>query len=141
MSFEASGGCHCGNIRYRLMSEVPIGDWAARYCSCGFCTRHGAQYASHPSATLVVSTKAGSKLGTYRFATASADFCFCSLCGVLTYLSSEIDGRTYGLVNVNTLDIKPESFKNAPSMSYAGEGIEERKARRRRNWIPRVEPG
>lgn len=139
MSYEVAGGCHCGNTRYRLLSEVPIREWAARSCSCEFCTRHGAKYASHPSATLIVSTKIRSRLSRYRFATASADFCFCSICGVLTHLSCEIDGHTYGLVNVNTLDDKPAAFENAPSLSYAGEDLVERQARRTKNWIPRVE--
>jgi hypothetical protein len=77
-------------------------------------------------------------LAAYRFATASADFCFCRRCGVLTYLTCEIDGLLYGLVNMNTLDQPVPGFASAPVMSYEGEDAAARLARRKENWIPGV---
>lgn len=139
MSQSNTGGCHCGNIRYELGGEVPVAEWAARFCGCGFCTRHGGLYASHPGASMKVSLEDQAEVGRYRFATASADFCFCRRCGVLVYLTSEIDGQLYGLVNMNTLDARPEAFAAAPVMSYEGEDADERLKRRRKNWISQVE--
>ncbi len=138
-SKAAAGGCHCGNIRYELGSEVPLSSWAARYCGCGYCTRHGALYASHPSAVMSVAVKRSELLGSYSFATASADFCFCKQCGVLTYLTSDIDGHLFGLVNVNTLADRPAEFARSPVMSYAGEAPNARLQRRKQNWIARVQ--
>ncbi len=138
MPNKVVGGCHCGNIRFTLRGDVPVTDWAARFCGCGFCTRHGGLYASHPSAELEVSIYDSDELGIYRFATASADFCFCRKCGVLTYLTCEIDGALLGLVNMNTLDERPAAFTRAPVMSYEGEDEDARIARRKKNWIPKV---
>lgn len=138
-SETAEGGCHCGNIRYSLKSEVPLSSWTARYCGCGLCTRHGGLYASHPSASLAVVVKMSEQLGCYRFATATADFCFCKNCGVLVFLTSKIDGQLFGLVNMNSLDERPQQFEQAPVMSYEGEKTEARLERRKQNWISRVE--
>jgi len=135
----AAGGCHCGNVRYVLGSDVPLAAWAARFCGCNFCVRHGGLYASHPSASLTVSVKNNDNLGRYRFATASADFCFCRNCGVLVFLTSDIDGEVYGLVNMNTLDERPSALAEAPVMSYDGEAPEARLRRRKENWIARVQ--
>ncbi len=133
-----AGGCHCGFFRYRLSGTVPIHEWTARYCGCGFCTKHGALYASHPGAVLELMPRDRGLAGKYRFATASADFCFCRNCGVLTHLVCEIDGNTYGLVNVNTLDERIAGFASAPVMSYEGEDRSARMGRRKENWIPEV---
>lgn len=139
MKRVGEGGCHCGNIRYELSGDVPVAEWAARFCGCGFCTRHRGLYASHPGASMVVTLIEPAEVGRYRFATASADFCFCRHCGVLVYLTSEIDGKLYGLVNMNTLDRRPREFSQAPVMSYEGEDQDARLERRRQNWIARVE--
>lgn len=138
MKLSSPGGCHCGNIRYELGGEVPVAEWAARFCGCGFCTRHGGLYASHPGASMTVDLKQPDQVGRYRFATASADFCFCRVCGVLVFLTSEIDGNLYGLVNMNTLDQRPQAFQEAPVMSYEGEDADARLERRRKNWIAKV---
>lgn len=133
------GGCHCGNLRYVLGSDVPFSNWAARFCSCNFCVRHGGLYASHASASLSVTVKSARQLGRYRFATESADFCFCKNCGVLVFLTCDIDGIMFGLVNMNTLDERPAAMVDAPVMSYEGEAKGDRLARRRENWIANVQ--
>lgn len=138
MDYICDGGCHCGNLRYQLSGPVPVSDWSARSCGCDFCTRHGGLYAAHPGAAMTVTQRSANDVGRYRFATASADFCFCKVCGVLVYLTSEIDGQLYGLVNMNTLDERPAAFADAPVMSYEGENRDARLLRRRANWIARV---
>lgn len=137
-SNKAVGGCHCGNVRYTLDAEVPVEGWALRSCSCGFCVRHGGVYASHPSASLSICVGQSDRLGRYRFATASADFCFCKICGVLVFLTCEVAGQLYALVNMNTLDVRPLQLAEAPVVSFEGESPAARMERRQRNWIARV---
>lgn len=139
MSYPAAGGCHCGNVRYTLNSDVPVSSWTARFCDCSFCIRQGGLYASHPTASLTVGVEKPERLGRYRFATASADFCFCLTCGVFVYITSEIDGQLFGLVNMNSLDERPQEFAQAPVMSFEEEQPEERLQRRRKNWIAKVQ--
>ncbi|NNF52103.1 MAG: hypothetical protein HKN59_06665, partial [Gammaproteobacteria bacterium] len=126
------------NIRYELASDVPVAQWAARFCGCEFCVRHGGVYASHPSAALSVAVGDPEHLGRYRFATASANFCFCGTCGVLVFLTCDMGGGVYGLVNMNTLDERPAELAAAPVMSYEGESPEARLLRRKENWIAKV---
>lgn len=87
---------------------------------------------------MAVSIKNNGQVSRYRFATATADFCFCTVCGVLTHLTCEIDDVLQGLVNLNTLDNRPAEFAGAPVMSYEGEDYQARMQRRKDNWIARV---
>jgi len=49
-----------------------------------------------------------------------------------------MEGRLYGVVNVNTLDDIERSILRASPASFEGEDEAARLERRRRNWIPDV---
>ncbi len=132
------GSCHCGNVQFSM--QWPDGEDAisARVCGCDFCTRHGGAWTSHPDATLTVSTGDQSLVSKYRFATATADFMVCSVCGVVPLVLSEIDGTCYAVVNVNTFeDVGPLEITRSAT-DFEGEEQADRLQRRRCNWIPRV---
>ncbi len=134
---EHAGGCHCGNIRYQVSFSVPLTELPARYCNCGYCTRHGGIYAAHPDAALIITIKDMDKINRYRFASMSTDFLVCARCGIPTLVLDEIRGTTYALLKLNTLD-KPPVLAVAPSISMAGENVEVRKKRRQLTWIKNV---
>lgn len=138
MRSRISGRCHCGNVALRL-------EWAgdpeaipARACGCSFCVKHGGVWTSNPASTLTVSIEDAALISKYTFGTRTATFHVCSRCGAVPFVTSEIDRRLYAVVNVNTLeDVEPSRLRRAP-VSFEGEDVESRLARRVRNWIADV---
>ena len=65
-------------------------------------------------------------------------FYMCSRCGAVPFVTSEIDGRLYAVVNVNSFEgIDLASLARTP-VSFEGEASEDRLARRKQRWIPDV---
>lgn len=132
------GRCHCGNIAFDLAWPADRREIPARRCGCTFCTKHGGVWTSEPRARLAVAIGDPSKVTAYAFGTRSATFHVCAQCGVVPFVTSDIDGRTHAVVNVNTLEnVDPARLAHA-SASFDGEALEERLARRVRNWIADV---
>ncbi|MFQ5544445.1 MAG: hypothetical protein ACE5FE_00575, partial [Acidiferrobacterales bacterium] len=62
----------------------------------------------------------------------------CASCGVVPFVTSKIQGKTYAVVNVNTFeDVNPEDLVSSVT-DFDGESIDGRLQRRARNWIPQV---
>lgn len=77
-------------------------------------------------------------MSRYSFATRTAQFVICSRCGVVPFVTSEISGRLYAVVNVNTFeDVDRARFETAAT-DFDGETTNSRLARRTRSWIPAV---
>lgn len=134
---KLDGGCHCGNLTYRLEWPGDEGPRAARFCACSFCTKHNSRYVSHPDAGLDLTIADSEKLNRYRFATGTAQFLICLECGVMPVILGQQDGALQAVVNANTLD----DFKlpEAPvPVSFDGESLEARLHRRKKHWIARV---
>ena len=134
-----NGACHCGNISFTLdwlpsPSEIP-----ARACGCSFCVKHGGVWTSAPNAALKIKVKEQSSVSRYAFGTRTAEFHVCSCCGVVPVVTSEIAGRLYAVVNVNTFDAVAASLLRRSSANFDGEGTDSRLERRARNWIGRVQ--
>ena len=136
---EIEGGCHCGNVAYRLTWEPEPGAIPARACDCSFCVKHGGVWTSNPGARLVVAVRDRSAVSEYLFGTRTATFHVCARCGVPPLVTSEIEGRTYAVVNVNTFSNVPASMLQRAPASFEGEDASSRLARRQRNWIREVE--
>src|SRR5690349_572436 len=132
------GRCHCGNIGFRLdwpgePTEIP-----ARACDCSFCTRHGGLWTSNPQAKLTVTVDHPQLVSRYAFGTRTATFHVCSRCGTVPLVTSEIDGHVYAVVNVNALEGIEEGWLRRAAVSFEGEDVDARLARRQRNWIAQV---
>lgn len=132
---EFAGGCHCGNIRYRLRTRRVLDELPLRACGCSFCRKHGARYTSDPEGALVVATAASDS--RYRFSTGVVDFLVCPKCGVMALAMTRIGERNYAVVNANTLDNAPTGM--ATAMDFSGETADEAVERRKRNWIGNVD--
>ena len=133
-----SGSCHCGNIRFELLWPGSESIIAARRCGCGFCRKHGGVWTSNPEARLRADFGDSKLVSKYRFGTATADFYVCSRCGIAPIVCSEIDGRLYAVVNVNTFDdVGSLQLSEAPT-DFESEDRSDRLARRERNWIADV---
>lgn len=133
------GECHCGNISYRLEWPEAGKTIAVRACGCTFCTRHGGVYTSHPGATLSARIADENCLNRYAFGTETAEFYICGRCGAAPFVTSTIDGTQYAVVNVNTFENVDPSELDASASDFDGESVTDRLARRKRNWIGRVQ--
>lgn len=136
-SHDLIGRCHCGNIGFAFGwpggRTIPV-----RACQCSFCVKHGGAYTSHPEGSLHIAIKDRTKAEVYRFGTGTADFHLCRACGVVPVVTSEIDGTRYGVINVNTLEDIDRRRLESSDTDFAGEGTDDRLARRVRNWVPNV---
>lgn len=132
------GSCHCGNVAFTLDWQPDPIEIPARACSCSFCIKHGGVWTSCPTGALTVDVKDASRVSKYEFGTRTAAFHICTACGAVPVVTSEIDGRTYAVVNVNTMEgVEPTLFKRAP-ISFDDEDETSRLKRRAKGWIPSV---
>ena len=132
------GSCHCGNVKFRLDWRPEPDEVPARACGCTFCQKHGGVWTSCPTGSLTVEVADRSRVSCYAFGTKTADFHVCATCGAVPLVTSEIDGNTYAVVNVNTFEgFDPALIKHAAA-NFDGEDEATRLARRARGWIPAV---
>lgn len=136
---EIDGACHCGNLRYRFDwpgndAEIPV-----RACSCDFCQKHGAVYTSHPDGALRAEVREVAALSRYRFGHSTADFFVCARCGAIVFATSEIDGVLHAVINVKTFEGIDPAILRSNATDFDGESVDDRLARRHRNWVRDVE--
>jgi len=129
------GRCHCGNISFLLDWKPEPLEIPARACGCTFCVKHGGVWTSHPRATLRARVTESGMVARYAFGTETACFLVCARCGVAPLVTSQIDGETYAVVNVNTFDGVDRSRIRAQPATFDGEDLQSRLDRRRRHWI------
>jgi hypothetical protein len=132
------GTCHCGNIMFELTWEPDPTVIPARACSCSFCVKHGGVWTANAAAALTITIAQPELVSRYEQGTRTAQFHVCTRCGVVPVVTSEIDGRTYAVVNVNTFDDAARALLEPAPVSFDGETEEARLARRTRGWIANV---
>jgi hypothetical protein len=98
-----TGGCYCGNVFVKIRLTRAPASYNPRACDCEFCRKHGAAYISDSLGSLQIEIGAAGDRGSYRQGSEAADCLFCRRCGVLVGVICEIDGRSYGAVNVRSL--------------------------------------
>jgi hypothetical protein len=133
------GTCHCGNVSFTLEWSPAPTEIPARACGCSFCVKHGGVWTSNPHGSLQIKVKDQALLSRYMFGTRTAEFQVCSGCGVVPVVTSEIAGRLYAVVNVNTFEGVDAALLRRASANFDGEGTDSRLERRARNWIGRVQ--
>jgi hypothetical protein len=132
------GRCHCGNISFRLDWDPDPSGIPARACGCTFCMKHGGTWTSYPAGKLEVAIEDPALVSRYEFGTKTATFHVCARCGIVPVVTSDLDGRTYAVVSVKAFEnVNPSMLEPGP-VSFEGEGLESRLARRKRNWIADV---
>lgn len=137
MSNNYQGGCHCGNIRYQLSSDLDWQTLASRKCRCSFCIKHNNRYLSDPQGGLQVVIKDIESARGYRFGQQFADFRVCHRCGVMPLVTAEIDGRCYAVININTLE-GIDNRRHSVAVDHDGESLDTRLQQCRENWIADV---
>jgi len=135
---DIAGSCHCGNISFSLRWPDSAAEIPARRCGCTFCVKHGGVWTSEPGAALRVHLSDVGTVARYAFGTETADFLVCARCGVAPLVTSQIEGVTYAVVNVNCFDNVDRARLREQPTSFDGEDAAARLDRRRRKWIADV---
>ncbi len=133
-----SGKCHCGNIHFTFETHIAVPEIIHRCCTCSFCRKQGARYSSDPGGRLDVSISQKENINRYRFGHKTADFIICKICGVMPFITSDIDGNTYAVLNINCLDNVDQIEDGSSDVTYDEEGTEDRLSRRKKRWIGTV---
>jgi hypothetical protein len=138
MHSRIRGSCHCANVSFDLAWPGDAATIPARRCGCTFCQKHGGVWTSNPAGELTVRLVRPEQVSRYEFGTGTAEFVVCARCGAVPLVTSRIDDRLFAVVNVNAFDgVDATRITIAPA-SFDGEAVEDRLARRKRNWIPDV---
>ncbi len=97
---KASGGCHCGSVRFEAeLGEPPV---PALDCNCSVCRMTGFLHIVVPHERFELVTGRDS-LASYRFGTGAAEHLFCALCGVKSFYQPRSHPDSWS-VNANCLD-------------------------------------
>ena len=98
----ATGGCHCGAVRFQVEEELP---WELERCNCSVCSKSGYLHLIVPHQQFSL-LQGEENLTTYIFNSGVAKHFFCKTCGIKPFYvpRSNPDGMD---VNVNCLDEVP----------------------------------
>jgi len=141
MTYHLTGRCHCGAISVAVETPKAPAELPLRACGCSFCRKHGVRSTSDPEAGVTFTVADPGELQRYRFATRTAETLICRNCGCYVGAVIAIDGRLYGIANVNMLDDQAPFDRPAEAKSYDHQTADERIARRRVQWMPAVLAG
>lgn len=130
------GACHCGAIEYAWETARSPRAWSVRACQCAFCRGHGALVSSDPAGVVRFTYVQPDRLRRYRFGLRTADFLLCRECGMYAGAVMLAGSGAVAVVNINLLRERPRGLAAAKPVSYAGESLEARRARRRAQWTP-----
>jgi hypothetical protein len=131
-----AGRCHCGAIGFTYRTAITPERWSVRACQCTFCRAHDALSSSDPQGSLEFREHEPGTLRRYRFGGRTADFLICGRCGVYIGARMQVDGRTFGIINVHALAPAPSGLPAPTPMSYEGEDAGARRDRRLARWTP-----
>ena len=100
----ASGGCHCGAVRFT--AQLPDPPVAALDCNCSICSMTGFLHIIVPHADFTLESGAQT-LTSYRFGSGAAEHLFCSVCGVKSFYQPRSHPEAWS-VNAHCLDAPVE---------------------------------
>ncbi len=135
-----AGGCHCGNLRYALETQLTLVQLPLRTCQCSFCRHHGARSTSDPAGHLRFEAQDAAMFTRYRFGLRTADFLICARCGIYVGALMHDAGAAFAIINANTLDEAAQLTQQSQPMDYDGEDEASRQSRRRARWSPAQGP-
>ena len=119
-----------------LALSKPAPEMRVRACQCGFCRPRGTRTIADAAGSAVISIRSAEDVQRYRFGLMTADYLLCATCGTYIAAVQEEAGGLISVVNVGGLDIPEFRGLTADPVSYDGEEIAGRLARRRTYWMP-----
>ncbi|MBK6660498.1 MAG: GFA family protein [Proteobacteria bacterium] len=121
-SREHAGACHCGAVRFTVMTppEIIVED-----CNCSICRKAGYLHLLVPAARFTLLT-AHDALTTYCFNSGVARHTFCRYCGVKAFYVPRSNPDGYS-VNLRCLD--PRGLESVTVAAFDGQHWEQHAAR------------
>lgn len=141
LSLRPAGSCHCGAVQVDLELSGAPAEMRVRACQCEFCRPRGARTIADMGGSATIRVSGPKALTRYRFGLKTADYLLCAACG--TYVAAvQLDDTPIGVVNVGGLGVPEFEGRDGEPVSYGGETVNARLARRRSYWMPiRIEDG
>ena len=133
MSHAIEGRCHCGNLSYELVTDVPLEEIRVRACDCSFCRSLGAKNWSDARGTTTIRVRDPDQLQRYAFALRTCEFFLCRNCGGYAAAVLSDEGGTWSTINLRLSKLHDAE---AGPISYASEDTAARIERRKRVWTP-----
>jgi hypothetical protein len=96
---EASGGCHCGNVHFRVRFADPP---ELLDCNCSICAKTGFLHLIVDKADFTLE-RGIDALSDYRWGSGTAQHLFCSTCGIKSFYVPRSHPHGYS-VNWRALD-------------------------------------
>ena len=131
------GQCSCGAIHYEWQTSHSIQGLTPRACQCDYCAAQNATYTSEYGSRLQITLAHPDTAHIVQHGFKTCDFVECSSCKVLVYVTSIIDGVRYAVINAATLRDRDQMAPPAPII-FSAETLDQRNARRQKNWINQV---
>jgi hypothetical protein len=131
-----SGACRCGAVAFIWFPIVAVDDTVAGACQCAYCIEKDAVYLAQHGSRLRL--RLGGPVRRARQGTGTADFIECESCDDLVAVLSDIQGRTYAVVNARMLPHETIAHMAVADMDFSDEMPTERLLRRQRTWIDQV---
>jgi hypothetical protein len=131
-----SGGCHCGNVRIELETDIDPREMEVRACQCTFCRKHNSQAVADPAGHLVVQVEREEQLERYAFGLRAAEYLICKACGVYVAAVTTGEAEPRATAILNCLDGQRLFTRPAIPVDYDTESREGRVERRRQRWMP-----
>ena len=131
------GSCHCKNLiidwKIRNLSLI------ARACQCNYCRSKQVHWVSKPGASFSLKVRYLNKYQVNNNGLYLAQFHECLNCQSVVAVSTNIDNKTYGAINLRCLSQSqrfPEEKKVSPEKNQT---ITERQKMWQQNWCYPVE--
>ena len=125
------GHCHCNNIEVVWhtvdYSVVP------RACQCAYCLAKGAAYVCKPGTAVTVRIHNERLHRTVAHGSRTATFHECGHCGDLVFVTAQIDGDTYGVLNAPCMH-NARGFSAAVSLDFSAQTAAQKRERWQQNW-------
>ena len=112
---EYFGGCHCGEIKFKFLSDDSVEIWK---CNCSICKMHDYEhfFVKHDDLKII---KGNELIAEYSFGTKKAKHLFCKKCGIKSFYQPRSHPDSYS-VNLRCVDEPPE-IKNIVNFDGKGE--------------------
>ena len=138
MTITYNASCVCGSLGYRFTTNVRSQQWRVRKCTCSFCSKQKNHiHVSDPLGQISYEISRRQHLNRYRFGTKTADFVTCSNCGSYLGAAMKTDDGAFAVLNAELITTQLD-LPEPPSVSFDGEDLDERLARRHAGWTPVV---
>ena len=129
------GQCECGNIQLHWqtvdLSLVP------RACGCEYCAEHGAHWVSKHGTRFTAMINRPEQHRTVTHGSRSARFHECTHCNQPVFISADLQGEVFGVLNASCLS-NPAGFAKPVAADFSSQNAEQKQERWRRNWCSPV---